>query len=83
MSVQLRSVVPVWVAAVLGAVAVGLFATRSSLTWLPVVMAGAVLLTFCLQLALRRKEGLVSRMVASIGGALIVLVLATGILALI
>lgn len=79
-AISLRSVIPVWVAAVLGAIAVGVFALSGALTWIPVVMAGAVLLTFAIQLGLARKEGLVERIMASLGGALIVLVVATGVL---
>lgn len=79
-AISLRSVIPVWVAALLGAIAVGIFALPGLLTWIPVVMAGAVLLTFAIQLSLARKEGLVERITASLGGALIVLVVATGVL---
>jgi len=81
---SLRSVVPVWALAVLGAVAVAVFAPVASapLVWIPVVMAAAVLLTFTIQLSLARKEGLVERIVASLAGALIVLVVASGALTL-
>ncbi len=81
MAISLRSVIPVWIAALLGAIAVGVFALAGTLTWIPVVMAGAVLLTFAIQLSLARKEGLVERIIASLGGALVVLVIATGVLA--
>ncbi|MGN6271995.1 MAG: hypothetical protein ACTHMQ_02780 [Protaetiibacter sp.] len=80
MAISLRSVIPVWIGALLGAVAVGIFALPGTLTWIPVVMAAAVLLTFAIQLSLARKEGLVERIMASLGGALIVLVVATGVL---
>jgi multisubunit Na+/H+ antiporter MnhB subunit len=77
---ELRSILPVWLVAVVGAVLVGVFAPDAAFTWLPVVMAGTVLLTFVIQLALQRKEGLVSRVAASLGGAVVVLAVATGIL---
>jgi hypothetical protein len=77
---ELRSILPVWLAAVVSAILVGLYAADAAFTWLPVVMAIMVLLTFVIQLALRRKEGLVLRVTFSIGGALVVLALATGIL---
>jgi hypothetical protein len=77
---ELRSILPVWLAAVVGAVLVGVFAAAAAFTWLPVVMAGAILLTFVIQLALQRKEGLVSRVAASVGGAVVVLAVATGVL---
>ncbi|PZQ90616.1 MAG: hypothetical protein DI534_05280 [Leifsonia xyli] len=80
MTISLRSVAPVWVAAVLGAVAVAVFAPMAPLVWLPVVMAVAVLLTFTIQLRLARKEGLVERIMASLGGAFGILVLATLVL---
>jgi hypothetical protein len=46
------------------------------------VLAGATLLTFVIQLALQRKEETVTRMIFSIGGALIILLGATVVLAL-
>ncbi|MEP6843849.1 MAG: hypothetical protein ABJA11_10020 [Pseudolysinimonas sp.] len=87
MAWSLRSVVPVWVLALAGAIVVGVLApastrTVTSLTWLPIVLAGSVLVTFVIQLALQRKEGLVIRMMASLGGALVICAVATGILAL-
>lgn len=80
MAISLRSVIPVWVAAALAALAVGVFAPFAPLVWLPVAMAGAVLLTFVIQLSLARKEGLVERMMASLGGAFAILVLATALI---
>lgn len=77
MAISLRSVIPVWVAAVVGALAVGVFAPFSPLVWIPVVMAASVLLTFAIQLGLARKEGLVERIIASLGGAVAILALAT------
>ncbi len=87
MAWSLRSVIPVWVVALAGAIMVGVFAphdtsTVASLTWLPIVLAGSVLVTMAIQLALQRKEGLVLRMMASLGGALVICAVATGILAL-
>lgn len=88
MAWSLRSVIPVWVIAVVGAALVGVFAPRSSaaggpLTWLPIVLAGSVLVTMAIQLALQRKEGLVTRMMASLGGALVICAVASGILLLV
>jgi hypothetical protein len=86
MAWQLRSVIPVWVIALAGAIVVGVLAPKTSpgayLTWLPIVLAGSVLVTFAIQLALQRKEGLVTRLMASLGGALIILAVATAVLAL-
>ncbi len=77
MPTSLFSVIPVWVAALAGAVVVGIVAPGSAFVWLPVVMAVAILLTFVIQLGVSRKEGLVSRIVASLAGALGILVVAT------
>jgi hypothetical protein len=87
MAWSLRSVIPVWVVALGGAVVVGVFAPHGSdaggsLTWLPIVLAGSVLITMAIQLALQRKEGLVVRMMASLGGALVICAVASGILLL-
>jgi hypothetical protein len=77
-----RTILPVWLATLVAAIAVGVFSGAAYLTWLPVVLAGATLLTFVIQLALQRKEETVTRMVFSIGGALIILLGATVVLAL-
>ena len=72
-----------WVVAVVGAVLVGVIVAPSGIyRWLSVVLGVVVLLTFVIQLALPSKEGLVLRMAASIGGAVILLAVATGILLL-
>jgi len=80
-AVSVQNLRPRWdrrvVAVVLGALAVVVFAPEAPLTWIPVVMAAAVLLTFTIQLGLARKEGLVERIVASLAGAFGILVLAT------
>lgn len=83
MAWSLRSVIPVWVVALVGVVVVAVFAASASLTWLPIVLAGSVLVTMAIQLALQRKEGLVIRMMASLGGALVICAVATGILVLV
>lgn len=81
MSWQVWSVVPAWVAAAIGAVLVAVLAP-SPLQWIPVVLAAAVLLSFLIQLGIQRKEGLVVRLIASLGGAFLVLVVASAALAL-
>ncbi len=79
-ALSLRSVIPVWIAVAFGAVAVGVFAPHAPFVWMPVVMACGVLLTFTIQLGLARKEGLVERIIASLGGAFTLLALATLVL---
>lgn len=84
MSSRLATVLPVWAAAAVGAVLIGLLAPAAQyLQWLSIALASAVLLTFCIQLAIVRKEGLVDRVVASVGGAIVVLAVATVILSLV
>jgi hypothetical protein len=68
---------PVWLAGLAGAALVVAFAGDRFLTWIPVVAAATVLLTFVIQLSLQRKEGLVNRMIASIGGVLVILAVTT------
>lgn len=83
MTSRLGSIVPVWVVAIAGAVLVGTVARPTGIyPWLSIVLAVSVLLTFVIQLALPSKEGLVLRMAASIGGAVILLAVATGVLVL-
>ena len=71
-----------WLAALAGAILVGVFSGEQFLTWIPVVAAGALLLTFVIQLSLQRKEGLVNRIIASVGGVLVILGVATVVLIL-
>lgn len=78
------SVLPVWGVAIVGAVLVGvLHHAPSAYGWMGIVLVVCVFATFILQLALSTKEGLVLRTAASIGGAVIVLAIATGIIALV
>lgn len=82
MAPRSRSVPPVWLAALLGAILVGVFAGERFLTWIPVVAAAVLLLTFVIQLSLQRKEGLVNRIIASVGGMLVILGVTTVVLIL-
>jgi hypothetical protein len=66
---------------VVGAVLVGLLAVPAEyLTWLPMVLGVAVLVTFSIQLAIVRRDGLVTRVMVSVGGSVVILFLATAIL---
>jgi predicted permease len=78
-----RTILPVWLTTLAAAIVVGITAGDAFLTWLPLVLAGVVLLTFAIQLVLSRKEELVTRMIFSIGGALVILVAATVVLAIV
>ncbi len=77
-----RTILPVWLLTLAAAIVVGVLAGAAYLTWLPIVLAGVVLVTFTIQLMLQRKEETVTRMVFSIGGGLVILLGATVVLAL-
>jgi hypothetical protein len=78
----MKSVVPVWLVAVLGAVAVAVLADPENyLVFLPIVLGVTTLLTFGIQLGIRRKEGYVNRVTASATGAVVILAVATVVLA--
>jgi len=73
-----RSAVPIWGTAAAGAVLVAMIVPRHAvLDWLPVVLAVCVLLTFIVQLGVDPKKGFVGRLTASIGGAIVLLAVAT------
>jgi hypothetical protein len=79
---QLKSVLPVWILALVGVVLVAvLTAPGDYVDWLPVVLAGSVIATFVLQLALPRKTGFVGRATLSVCGVVVLLALATAVLA--
>ena len=79
----LVTTIPVWIVAVIGAVAVTVFTDGNHyLIWLPLVLAATIILTFVLQLATREKDGLVDRTMLSLSGSLIVLAVTTAVLSL-
>lgn len=83
MTWQFWSVLPVWLGAAAAAVIIGFTtAPDAHVTWLGVALAAAVIVTFFIQLAIQRKEGFVVRAMASITGAVVVLAVASGVLAL-
>lgn len=83
MSWQWLSIITVWVIVIAGVVIVGVLSPPDDYyTWLPIVLAGAIIVTFCIQLAIQRKEGFVARVMASLGVSVIILAIATGIFAL-
>lgn len=74
----LKTVAPIWVFALLGAVVVGLAVPPGDrLQALPIVMVLVILLTFCVQLAVAQKDGFVDRVMASIVGSIVILAAAT------
>lgn len=77
------TVTPVWLLVALASAGILLFAPHAEhLLWLSVALAASTILTFCIQLGLDRKEGLVNRVMASLGGSLVVLAVATGVSAI-
>jgi hypothetical protein len=77
---RIASILPVWFLVLVSSILVAILAAPEYLTWLPVVLAAAVILTFCIQLALREKDGFVARLFSSVGGALIIVAIASGVL---
>lgn len=86
MDVQDRSwvgVVAVWVAALLASIAIGIFAEPDTqFAWLGVALAGSVLVTFGIQLAGGVTAGYLTRVSISVSGAVVVLVLASIVVAI-
>lgn len=77
------SITPVWLLVALAAVlTLTLVPVDQHLLWLSLTMAVAIILTFGVQLTLDRKPGLGNRLMASFGGALLILAIATGVSAL-
>ena len=77
------TVTPVWGLVALGAVLIlGLSPHDQHLLWLSVALAAGTIVTFCVQLGLDRKEGLVNRVMASLGGSVVILAAATAASAL-
>jgi len=77
------SIVGIWVAAALCAVATALFVQPGNeAAWLSLSLGGCVIGSLCAQLATQEKRGFVSRLIASIMGAIAVLAIAAIVLAL-
>ena len=84
MASKLRTVIPIWGFAVVVAVAIGVFVPiGEAIRWMPIAMAVAVLLTFVVQIVFVQQHGLVDRVMLSIGGAILILAVATGILGIV
>jgi hypothetical protein len=78
---QRASIYGVWALVAAGAVLVGLLVPPAdAIGWLPIVLAVGMLVAFAAQLALGSVEGLVSRLAATASGAIVLLLLATGVL---
>ncbi|WP_157079011.1 hypothetical protein [Herbiconiux solani] len=78
----MRSVVPVWMLSILAVIAVGVFVSPGDyLLFLPLVLGLALVVTFGIQLIVPVRKGFVDRVSASLGGAVLVLAIATVVLA--
>ena len=78
----MKSVLPVWILALVGVVLIAVLAEPGEyLDWLPVVLGAAVVVTFVIQLALPRKTGFLARATLSVCGVVVLLALATAVLA--
>lgn len=83
MTFKVASILPVWILVIVGAILVGLISPADDYyTWLPIVLAGSLILTFAIQLAVPRKDGLVTRIMTSAVGSVLILAVTTAILAL-
>jgi purine-cytosine permease-like protein len=84
MLASLRTVVPVWALALVGAVVVIIAVPGADhLQALQTVMVGAVFATFGIQLAIVQKVGFVDRVMASLVGAAVILAIATAVVAVV
>ncbi len=84
MTLKLASIVPVWILVALATLIVALATPGFAFfTWLPIVLAASIILTFCIQLSLQRKEGFNGRLTLSTTGALVIVAVGALILWLI
>jgi len=80
-TLKLASIIPIWLLVIAASIAVALVSPGFEFfTWLPIVLAAAVILTFCVQLGIRRKEGFNGRLALSTGGAFVIVAVAAAIL---
>ena len=78
------SIIVIWVAALLAAVAIGIFSKQPEYAdWLALALAACTFLAMCVQLATQQKHGFVNRLAASVIGALGVLAIATIVLSVV
>lgn len=81
MTLKLASIIPIWLLVIVATVLVAVLTPGFEFfTWLAIVLAIAVLLTFCVQLGIQRKEGFNGRLALSSGGSLAIVAVAAVIL---
>ena len=77
---QWASVWPVWLLAAVGAVVVGIAQPEQGIVWLPIVLGACTLVAFAIQLGGPTEPGIVGRLARAVGGAIVVLALASAVL---
>ncbi|TFD69471.1 hypothetical protein [Cryobacterium ruanii] len=78
-----KTIATVWVLAIVGALLTAILTTDdSAIGWISLTLAVCTLVTLGLQIATGSKEGYVKRITMSITGAIVILVVATVIVAL-
>jgi Domain of unknown function DUF. len=77
------SIAVIWAMALAASVLIGVFALERTYTaWFAIAMAGCTIAALCIQLATRQKHGFIDRLAVSVGGAFVVLGIASGVFAL-
>ncbi|MDJ0350654.1 hypothetical protein [Cryobacterium sp. PH29-G1] len=77
-----KTIATVWVLAIVGAILTIILATpASAIGWIGLTLAVCTLVTLALQIATGSKEGYVLRVTVSITGAIVILVVATVVVA--
>jgi hypothetical protein len=78
MTRTVATALPVWLAVIAAVVIVG-FTLPASEWWvvLPAIAGGAMIMTFIIQVSLQSKDGLVMRMLVTVTGAIVLLMLAS------
>lgn len=78
MTRTVATALPVWLAVIATLVIIAVVVPVSG-WWslLPAIGAGAVLLTFVIQVSLQSKDGLVSRMLVTVSGVVVLLLIAS------
>jgi hypothetical protein len=80
-TLKLASIVPVWILVLAATLTVAaLTEGLTFFTWLPIVLAASIILTFCVQLGIQRKDGFNDRLALSAGGAFVIVATAAIIL---
>jgi hypothetical protein len=80
-TLKLASIIPIWLLVIAATVLVAVLTPGFEFfTWLAIVLAVAVLLTFCVQLGIQRKDGFNGRLALSSGGSLVIVAVAAVIL---